>query len=162
MQSPSSLKATAPACTMSPISASSLPARPLVRAPDRVNARVRTTRARLTQNKLYLRIRIKGRLGVRHAGHRRKAAGRRSRRASFDRLFLFLARLPQVHVHIDQARRYDATGRVKASSAVERAAEGGNDALGDDDVRNLVDLLAGIDYASAANQNRLAHTPRTV
>ena len=48
-------------------------------------------------------VRIRDDIGHRH--DRRKAAGSRRHRSGIDRLFVFIARLAQMHVHIDEPRQ---------------------------------------------------------
>ena len=52
------------------------------------------------------------RMRVRHRAHRRKTAGHRGGRAAGNRLFVFLARLAQVHVHVDETGRNNQARRV--------------------------------------------------
>jgi hypothetical protein len=60
--------------------------------------------ARLSQDQLGHRARVVDRHRVRHAGHAGEAASRRGQRAAGHRFLPLLARLAQVHVHVDEAR----------------------------------------------------------
>ena len=58
---------------------------------------------------------VRGRRRVRHADDRGETARRRRARAGFDRFLPAEARLAEMHVNIDQARRDDQSGRVDDS-----------------------------------------------
>ena len=101
-----SLKATAPASTSEPISASSFPSRFLLTQATTKTLQCRA-RAAFCWTNSTRRRRVDRRLGVGHAGDRREAAGQRGGGAGLDRLVLLAARLAQLRVHVDQARRDD-------------------------------------------------------
>ena len=77
-------------------------------------------------------------------------------RAARDRLFVLEAGLTQVNVDIDEARRRDeAFGfdhfSVVTLNTAESRAHGFDDSVAEDEVRDLVEILAGVDDTSAAN-----------
>ena len=118
---PSSVKATAPPSTRPPISASSVPCAALGDGADGKDVGVAGPLG-LEVDELGRRLAVEGRLGVRHAGHRRDAAGQRRRRAGGDGLVLLAARLAQVDVHVDQAGADDLARGVDGACRPAAAA----------------------------------------
>ena len=113
---PSSDTATIPAPCISPISASSSPLQPFRDRADRVDAGEIGERGALADI-LGDRGVVVHRIGVRHAGDRREAAGRRGARPGLDRLLVFVSRLAQMHVHVDEAGKNQAAAGVDARSS---------------------------------------------
>ena len=150
---PSSVKATAPPSTRPPISASSTPLRPLVRAPIGKDIGVAGALG-LQVDELGGGLAVDGRLGVGHAGHRRDAAGQRRGGAGGDGLVLLAARLAQVDVHVDQAGTDDLVGGVDGAVGVQvgpRAEREDAVAL-DPEVGDGVEILGRVDDAAMVDQ----------
>ena len=109
--------------------------------------------------------RIVHRDGVGHGGHGGKAARRCRRRAGGDGLLVALARLAQVHVHVDQPRRHGQPGGVQHFGAVgllqlAGAGDLGHAAVLEQNVLERVHARRRIDQMSAANhQSRHARPP---
>ena len=80
--------------------------RPARDGADRVHAR-ESRLGRPAQDQLRDARLVVDRIRVRHAGDRGEAARHRGRTAGRHRLLVFLTRLPQMHVHVDQAGAHD-------------------------------------------------------
>ncbi len=97
------------------------------------------------------------RIRVRHARHRRNATCHRRHATGRDGLLVFVARLPQVNVHVDESRGDDLTGRVDYLAAFAwnraRPVHGCNPAIGDQYVRSLVARVGRVYDRTAADQN---------
>ena len=139
MPRPSSVKATAPWATMSPISESVSPLRPWLQAPETCTRHLPTAVARAWTYSTPSRV-VDHRRGVRHAADGREAALRGSAGAGGDVLLLLLARLAQVHVHVHEARDDDLAGQVALDALLDGEAGAHLDdlAVADDDVGHLV------------------------
>ncbi len=118
-QSPSSVKTRTPRSYSSPIGASSSPRRPLVMQP--VGPYVaQPDGARTIEDRLHDRGVVDRRIGVRHADDRSAAAERGGTRAGLDRLRVFAARFPEVHLDVDESGRHDAALGVEHGRARRR------------------------------------------
>jgi hypothetical protein len=71
----------------------------------------------LARAMMYHRAVVVDRLGVGHAGDRSESAARRRLGAAFDRLLVFLSRLAQMGVHVDEARCHDQIFDVDGRAA---------------------------------------------
>ena len=99
------------------------------------------------------------RVGIRHAAHAREAAARSSLRAGNQVFLIFLARIAQMAVHIDKARRNDAAFRFDHLRAIGREIlpDGSNLSVFNKHVRNPVDSVFRIDHTAAADKHRTTH-----
>jgi hypothetical protein len=109
---PSSEIATAPACTIDPIAASSSPALPLGDRADReyVNDGVTT---RFLDDVAGDGGVVVHRRRIRHRTNRRESTRGRGARPALDGFRVLESRLAQVHMHVDETRRDDQSRRVK-------------------------------------------------
>src|SRR5262249_9813161 len=92
---------------------------------------------------------------VGHAAHGGEPAGRRRARPAGDRLLVLVARLAQVHVHVDEAGTDDLARGVDAFGPCrrpERAADLRDAAVGDEHVLHGVDAAGGIEDAAPGDQ----------
>ena len=109
---------------------------------------------RLLPDELHAGLGVDRRLGIGQADDRGETAGHRRRRAAFDRFVLLAARFPQLDVQIDQARRDDlAGGRNHAFVAGRSRVVGGDAAVVDQQVRDAIELLAGINHSAVFDQD---------
>ena len=132
-------------------SSPSRPRRSGTRAPSR------RPRPRRTMNRVTLGV-VVDRIGVRHAGDGGEPARRGGRQARRDRLLVLLARLAQVHVHVDEAgadhgpgRHGDDVGDTRGGwieSPLDRAMRPSTN----EHVVHAVESLRGIDHPSALKQ----------
>ena len=99
---------------MEPISASSLPSRPLVMAPDRQHVG-QAHALRFAEHEFDLPLVIQRRLGVGHAADGGEPPRHRRRRPGGDGLLLLVARLAKMNVNVDQSRRDITAGRVNGA-----------------------------------------------
>ena len=122
---------------------------------DRIDAR-EVGLGRLLQDVLGDAGVVVHRIGVRHAGDGGEAAGHRRGRAGRDRLLVLLARLAQVHVHVDQARAHDerAGDLDDGRPGVDRqiAADPGDPIAVDQHVEHAVPAVRRIDDPPALQQ----------
>ena len=109
---PSSEIATAPACFMEPMAASSSPALPLVIAPIG-NTLTTACRRAFSIDVAGDRGVVVHRRGVGHGADGGESARGRRARSALDGLGMLEAGLAQVHVHVDEAGRDDQPGRVE-------------------------------------------------
>ena len=97
---------------------------------------------------------VADRVGVGHGADGRVAAEHRRRRAGGDGLLVLPARLPEVDVGVDEARRHD--GPVDVDDLGPAGVEPGPDRLdaaaGDQDVAGGVGLAGRVDEAAPAQQ----------
>ena len=98
-------------------------------------------------------------LRVRHRADRREAAARSRRHARRHRLLVLLARLAQVRVQVDEARRDDPPRRLQHGRprAVDVRPQRRDPAVADQHVERRIDAAARVDHASAADQQVAAH-----
>ena len=127
---------------------------PLGDRADRIDAHAASLRLRLFDDVARHSRVVVGRLRVGHAANRGKAAVRRRTRAGNDILFIFLTRIAQMAVHIDQAR-----GDYLARCVVYLCSVGGkpfadrrNFAVLNQNIRDFVHPVGGVNDVSAANQ----------
>ena len=90
--------------------------------------RTRADLARAPHDQLGHRALVVDRLGVRHAAHGREAAGGRRARAGLDVFLVFLARLAQVDVQVDEARARPTCRVTSMMRAADEAAPDLDDA----------------------------------
>ena len=106
------------------------------------------------------RLIVRDRIGVRHRADRGESAGRRGARARGDRLDILAARLAQMAVHVDEARRHDESGavdhldRVAVAAHVAHSAHRFHHAVDDEQIADVVQPLRGIDDPAALQENR--------
>ena len=112
---------------------------------------------RLAHDEADGRLVVGHRIGVRHRAHRAEAAGGGGHRAGGHRLQILLARLPQVHVEVDEAGGHHLPGRVEHVGAVgpaEILAQRLDLAVLQEEVGHLVGVARGIEDPPAADENR--------
>ena len=95
-----------------------------------------------------------GRLGVRHAGHRRDAAGHGRGRAGGDGLVLLATRFAEVDVHVNEAGGDDEPGAVEDSVGGPRRCGAEDDAVGEPEIGNGVELARRVDHPAALEEKR--------
>jgi hypothetical protein len=112
---------------------------------------------RALQDELRDRRVVVDRVRVRHAGHGREAARHRRLRARRDRLFVFLPRLAQMDVNVDQPGRDDTTRRQfhdLSRTGRQVAADARDAAVLDQDVEFSVAARNRIDHVNVLQQQR--------
>ena len=91
---------------------------------------------------------------VGHARHRSHAAGQGGAGAGGDRLVLFVARLAQMDMNVDQSRTNDhALGVDDDLGLFVAPSHRQNPAAADPEIANLVDVLRGVDDPAAGDLN---------
>ena len=128
-------------------------------AARRQHARQPDLRATLQHELDDVRRRVR-RQGVRHGNHGGEAAARRRAGAGLDGFRGFAARLAQMDVQIDQARRDDEAGSVEDGKGRRKSVEGrgsraerGDAAIDDEQVARRFDAGDGIEQASVFDQH---------
>ena len=126
---------------------------------DRVDVHAAALGLRLLQDVACHRRAVVDRMGVGHAAHAREAAARRGAGAGDDVLLVLLARIAQMAVHIDEARRDDLARCVHHLHALgaQVFADAGDFSIPDQNIHNRVNAVLRIDHAAAANENRIVH-----
>jgi hypothetical protein len=94
-------------------------------------------------------------LGVGHARDRREAARGRRAPARADALLVLLARLAQVAVQVDEARRHPAAGRLDHERVVDAQlpADRRDPAVCDQEIADLVALGRRVEHARSAHED---------
>ena len=104
---------------------------------------------------------VRNGIGVRHGAHGRESAGHGRSRAARDGFDVLVPRLPQVHVHVHEARGDDLAAHVPYLHAVrgpESRARGRDLAVLDQQVGRAVQVPAGVDHPAALEQEGPHHS----
>ena len=112
---------------------------------------------RFHHDELDLRYVVDRRDGIRHTGHGRETPHGRGRRAGGDCFLFFLAGFAQVHMNINQTGRHDQIGRIEhlhLFGRLDRFGDFLNMPAFDQDVEQLIPLVARVDDMTAADQER--------
>jgi hypothetical protein len=123
--------------------------------PDRIDPRFAGA-LRLRLHEAHHTLVVAHRVGVGHGADRGEPAGRRRHGAGRDGLEIFLPRLAQVDVHVDQSRSHHLAAGIHHHGARRRAevaSDGLDLALEQVHVRGLVDLPRRIDHPAAPDQD---------
>ncbi len=113
---------------------------------------------RLLPDELHRRLGVNRRLRVGDAGHAREAAGERRPGAGLDGFILLPSRLPQVDVHVDQARGDDEAVRIDrlidlAEWLTPLTTDRHDETILDKQVVDPVDLLGRIDDPATPDEH---------
>ena len=127
---------------------------------DRVDARS-ARHPRPLQDELRHRRAVVHRVGVGHARQRGEAARERGRHAGRDRLFVFVARLAEVHVHVDQTGKHEEPAgihdRVALGAACPRTEHAHELVVLDQHVAGRCRAGDRVDDRAAGDHDPLAH-----
>ena len=108
------------------------------------------------------RLVVGHRIGIRHRADGRESACRGRARAARHRLFVFVARLAQVHMQIHETRRHHLALHVAHEGAFGRpqpAAHARDLAVLNQHVRGLVHVATRVDHVPTLEQDWLSHSP---
>ena len=128
--------------------------------PDRKHPREPGT-GRLAHDEPDRRLVVGDGIGVRHGAHGRESARHGGARAARDGFDVFVPRLPQVHVHVHEARGDDFAAHVPHVDPVrgpERGAERRDLAVVHEHVGRAVEVAAGVDHPAALEQEWPHHS----
>ncbi len=103
---------------------------------------------------------VNHRIGVGHGADAGEPAGHGRGRAGGDRFALLLARLAQVHMHVNQAGGHHEAGGIELQGVVgvaEIAPHTPHHAALEIEVGHLIEATGRIHHAAAANQHRSGH-----
>jgi hypothetical protein len=100
-------------------------------------------------------------VGIGHRAHRRVPADRGRARTRGDGLFVFLTRLPQVGMHIDQSRGENEAFAVDEIGVVRRRtlAHAADDAICHPDIGDLIAPRDRVEQPGSTDQDGLTHLP---
>jgi len=98
---------------------------------------------------------IDRRICIGHAHNGRKAPGHSRRGAGSDGFFFFIAGLPEMHMQVNQAGRYNLSGGINDHVGfLGKTADLGHFPVNRKQIGDLIDPMGRIDEPSVPNQNR--------